>query len=134
LSAGQTRYILSSSEQIALPRGGNEPELAKDFLRFMYTRESIARFGELAGGNIAVTDAPDLIAPYIDPQVANMLRAYELGSFMLFGWSATPDGFARMPNDEVFGNNMSPLMTGAITPAQYIAIQEEVAAEIRAAR
>jgi N-acetylglucosamine transport system substrate-binding protein len=134
LTAGTTRYVMSSSEQIALPVGGREPELAEAFLRFLYTRESVAKFAQLAGGNVAIIDAPDIIAPYIDPHVANMLRAYELGSFMLFGWAAVPEGVPLMPNDEVFAHNMSPLMTGAITPDQYIARQEEVAAEIRAAR
>ena len=134
LEAGQTRFIMSSSEQIALPIGGNEPELAEEFLRFMYTSESIVQFARLAGGNIAITGAPELIADYIDPDVANMLRAYELGSFMIFGWSATPDGFPLLPVDEVFANNMSPLMTGAMTYAEYIERQEEVAAMVREAR
>jgi len=134
LEAGQTRFVMSSSEQIALPSGGNEPELAEEFLRFLYTRESIANFAQLAGGNVAVIDAPDIIAPYIDPDVANMLRAYELGSFMLFGWSATPDGFPLQPGDEVFNNNMSPLMTGAMSVDDYIARQEAIAAQIRDAR
>jgi len=134
LEAGQTRYVMSSSEQIALPIGGKEPELAEAFLRFLYTEESIAKFAQLAGGNVAVTGAPGIIAPYIDTDVANMLRAYELGSFMLFGWAATPEGFPVRPVDEVFNNNMSPLMTGAMTPDQYIARQEEVAAMVREAR
>jgi N-acetylglucosamine transport system substrate-binding protein len=131
LTAGQTRFIMSSSEQIALPIGGNEPELAEEFLRFMYTRESIARFAQLAGGNVAIIDAPDIIAPYIDAEVANMLRAYELGSFMLFGWAAVPEGFPIRPGAEVFADNMSPLMTGAMSVDDYIMRQEEVAAMIR---
>jgi N-acetylglucosamine transport system substrate-binding protein len=134
LEEGQTRFIMSSSEQIALPYGGNEPELAKEFLRFMYTEESIARFARLAGGNIAILGAPEIIAPYIDPDVANMLRGFELGNFMLFGWTATPEGFPVRPVDEVFANNMSPLMTGVMSPDEYIARQEEVAAMIREAR
>ena len=134
LERGQTRFLMSSSEQIALPIGGNEPELAYEFLRFMYTQESIMQFGRLAGGNVAVLGANELIAPFIDPDVANMLGAYELGSFMIFAFSATPDGFPTLPIDEVFANNMSPLMTGAISYADYIARQEEVAAMVRAAR
>jgi N-acetylglucosamine transport system substrate-binding protein len=134
LAAGSTRYVMSSSEQIAIPTGAQEPELAKEFLRFLYTRETVANFAQLAGGNVAIIDAPDIIAPYIDPNVANMLRAYDLGSFMLFGWSAVPEGLGIVPNDEVFNNNMSPLMTGAMTVNQYIEHQEEVAAMVRAAR
>lgn len=134
LEAGQPRFIMSSSEQIALPEGSPEPELGKEFLRFLYTQESTKQFARLGGGNMAIIDSPDLIAPYICIDVANMLRAYELGSFMIFGWSATPEGFPTLPNDEVFGNNMSPLMTGAMTPAQYIDRQEEVSALIREER
>ena len=134
LTAGSTRFVMSSSEQIAIPAGGQEPELAKEFLRFMYTRESVAQFARLAGGNIAIIDAPDIIAPYIDPNVANMLRAFDLGSFMLFGWGAVPEGLPVIPVDEVFAHNMSPLMLGTMTPDDYIARQEEVAAIIRDAR
>lgn len=131
LERGQPRFVMSSAEQIALPSDGNEPELALEFLRFLYTRESIAQFARLAGGNVAVTDAPDIIAPYIDPNVANMLRAYELGSFMLFGWSTVPEGLPALPSDEVFAYNMTPLMTGAMSVDDYINRQEEVAAMVR---
>ncbi|MCL2587755.1 MAG: extracellular solute-binding protein, partial [Firmicutes bacterium] len=134
MAAGQTRYVMSSSEQMAIPRAAREPELAKEFLRFMYTNESIARFAQLAGGNIAVIDAPSIIAPYIDPNVANMLRAYELGSFMLHGWGAVPEGVEVVPVQEVFTHNMSPLMTGVMSVQEYIDRQEEVAAIVRDAQ
>jgi len=134
VNAGATRYVMSSSEQIAIPKAAKEPELAKEFLRFLYTEESIAQFARLAGGNVAVTTAPEIIAPYIDPNVANMLRAFELGSFMLFGWSAVPEGFPIRPGAEVFADNMSPLMTGVKSIDDYINRQEEVAAMVRNAR
>ena len=134
LSAGQTRYIMSSSEQIALPAGGNAPDLADLFLQFLYTEESIAQFGRMAGGNVAVMGAPEIIAPYLEPGVANMLRAYELGSFMLFGWGVVPEGLPALPVDEVFANNMSPLMLGTISVDEYIERQEAVAALVREAR
>jgi len=134
LSAGQTRFVMSSSEQIALPEGSNEPELGEAFLRFLYTEETIAQFARLAGGNVAMLGAPDIIAPYIDPDVANMLRAYELGSFMLFGFSTVPEGLPTLPNDEVFGNNMSPLMLGTMSVDDYIAAQEALAAMVREIR
>ena len=134
LSAGQTRFVMSSSEQIALPTDSPEPELGEAFLRFLYTEETIAQFARLAGGNVAMLGAPEIIAPYIDPDVAHMLRAYELGSFMLFGWSAVPEELPTLPNDEVFGNNMSPLMLGTISVDEYIERQEAVAAAVREAR
>jgi len=134
LSAGQTRFVMSSSEQIALPEGSNEPELGEAFLLFLYTEETIAQFARLAGGNVAMLGAPDIIAPYIDPDVANMLRAYELGSFMLFGFSTVPEGLPTLPNDEVFGNNMSQLMLGTMSVDEYIEAQEALAAMVREIR
>jgi len=134
VNPGVTRYVMSASEQIAIPKAAKEPELAKEFLRFLYTDESVAAFAQFSGGSIAVIDAPGIIAPYIDPDVANMLRAFELGSFMLFGWSAVPEGFPIRPGAEVFSDNMSPLMTGVMSVDDYINRQEEVAGMIRDAR
>jgi len=134
VNAGATRYVMSASEQIAIPKAAKEPGLAEELLKFLYTRDSVAKFAELAGGNIAVINAPEIIAPYIDPDVANMLRAFEMGSFMLFGWSAVPEGFPIVPVAEVFTDNMSPLMTGVMSVDDYIARQEEVASMVRDAR
>jgi len=131
LSAGQTRYLLSSSGQVALPAGGEQPELAEEFLRFLYTDETAAQFGRLAGGTMAVVGVADIVAPYIDPDVANMLRAYDLGSFMLFGWSTVPEDLPASPGDEVFNNNMSPLMLGTMSVDEYIERQEAIAAAVR---
>ena len=50
---GDDRYILASYEQFSIPAHAENIELAKEFIRFLYTDESVKLFGEKVGGVFA---------------------------------------------------------------------------------
>lgn len=50
LDDGETRYVMSSVEQFEIPANAKNPELAKEFLRFLYTEDSVKLFAEKANG------------------------------------------------------------------------------------
>ena len=134
LRRGQDHYVLSSYEQMGIPRQARNQELAKQFLRFIYTRQSILTFARLANGTLAVTDAREIARNELSSGVYGMFRAYETGRFMLMPFETLPAGARVNVGGVVFDDNMGPLITGSITPDEYIRRVEDAFAEIRAAR
>jgi N-acetylglucosamine transport system substrate-binding protein len=132
LRSGQDRYVLSSSEQHQIPKQAKNPQLAKDFLRFLYTRDSIISFARNSNGTIAVSDAKDIARSYLTPGVYGMFTAYDTGKFMLMSFAARPAGSRVDVGKVVFDDTMGPLMTGRLTPEAYCRNVESAFAEIRA--
>jgi len=131
MQAGSPRYVLSSFEQLSIPANAENPELALEFLRFMYTEETVRAFAAAADGAMAVAGAREIAANELSPSVLNMMRAYDEGIFMLMSFAPIPEGLPIHVPEEVFGVRMTPLMTGQLTADGYIAEMEELFAEIR---
>jgi len=134
LLPGGTRFVPGFSGRHAIARYGANPDLALEFLRFLYTRESIEAFARLAGGLKATTDAAHLAEPYLDPNVANMMYVFTNAEFIEFNWAPVPEAAGVIPRDEAFAHTMTPFMLGILSIDDYIARQEEAARLIRAAR
>jgi len=131
LETGQPRYVLSSFEQLSIPADAPNTELALEFLRFFYTDETIASFAQHADGSLAILGAREIAANDLSPSVLNMLRAYDEGTFMLMSFAPIPPGLPISMPDEIFDARMTPLMTGEMSPDDYIQEMEDLSAQIR---
>lgn len=132
LKSGNDRYVLSSYEQLVIPKQAKNPELAKEFLRFIYTEDSIISFAKNANGTIAVTDAKDIAQNDLSSGVYGMFSAYETGKFMLMNFATLPTDCKVNVSATVFDDNMGPLVTGTLSPDDYCQKIEDAFAEIRA--
>ncbi|MCL2171391.1 MAG: extracellular solute-binding protein [Defluviitaleaceae bacterium] len=129
---GEPRFMVGfSGGQYVIPKGGANTELAFEFLRFLYTRESVAAFARLAQGTKAVFDAAEIAENYLDINIVNMLRIFEYGEFIQFNWAPIPEGVNVLPNDHVFGHTMTPLMLGHLRIENYIARLEDMSRQVR---
>lgn len=124
LKEGDQAYIMTSVEQFSIPANAKNPEMAKEFLRFLYTEESVKLLAEKSNGIYALKDATEMVKDLVTPGVYNMNSVYESGKSMVFGWSAMPEGCKVTPNDDVF-NVMSDLMTGKMTAQDWSDIMEK---------
>ena len=118
LNAGDQRYVMTSVEQFSIPAGAKNPELAKEFLRFLYTEESVKLFAEKAGGIYALKNATEWSKDYVTEGVYSMNDVYNMGDSMVFGFAALPEGSKVTPRDEVF-QSVADVMNGAMTPEQW---------------
>ncbi|MCL2557635.1 MAG: extracellular solute-binding protein, partial [Treponema sp.] len=132
ISPGQPRFVLSSAEQFTIPAAARNPEMALEFLRFLYTDESIRAFAREADGSVALLGARDIARNQLSPSVYNMLRAYDEGHFMLMSFAPIPPGLPISMGVEVFNNRITPLMTGEVSVDEYIQSMEALNAQIRA--
>jgi N-acetylglucosamine transport system substrate-binding protein len=131
LRAGQDSYVLSSMGQLSIPRAARNPELAKEFLLSVYSRNSVVSLARNANNTIAVKDALSIAGSNLSSGVAGMFTAYDRGKFMLFAFDAPPANTRVNTGAVVFDDNMGPLVTGRITPAEYIRRVEAAFAEMR---
>ena len=118
LDDGETRYVMSSVEQFEIPANAKNPELAKEFLRFLYTEESVKLFAEKANGIYALKKANEMVKGIVTDGVYNMNDIYQEGTFMVFGWDAMPDTSKVVIADSVF-NVASDVMNGDMTAEQW---------------
>ena len=65
LKEGDQHYVMTSVEQFSIPANAKNPELAKEFLRFLYTEDSVKLFAEKAGGIYALKNATEWSKDYV---------------------------------------------------------------------
>jgi len=117
---GDKRYILTSYEQFSIPLRAKNPELAKEFLKFLYTDQSVKLFAEKSNGVFALKDAKELSKPYLTPGVYEMFSAYDGATTILQDWKAIPKGSKIDIKTELFRNTMTPIMAGKMTTDQWM--------------
>lgn len=126
------RYILSSYEQFSIPLRAKNPELAKEFLKFLYTDESVKLFAQKSNGAFALKGAQELSKPYLTPGVYEMFSAYEGATTIFQDWKALPKGSKIDIKNVLFRQSMTPIMTGKMTTEQWMERAEHVFAQIQA--
>lgn len=131
MEAGDTRYVMTSVEQFSIPAQAKNPELAKEFLRFLYTDDSVKLFAEEANGIYALKTANELVKGIVSDGVYNMNLVYDEGVSMVVGFDAVPSGSRIVVSDEVF-NPLTDVMNGSMTAQQWADSVEAAFAEIRA--
>lgn len=89
-----------------------------EFLRFLYTEDSVKLFAEKSGGIYAAEGRDRMGKEYLTSGVYNMNAVYEHGKSMVFGFAALPEGTKVSVSDMVF-NPLSDVMNGTMTPEQW---------------
>lgn len=118
LKEGDQAYVMTSVEQFSIPANAKNPELAKEFLRFLYTEDSVKLFAEKANGIYALKDATELSKELVSDGIYNMNAIYEHGISMVFGFAALPEGCKVVPRDKVF-KALSDVMSGKMSAEEW---------------
>ena len=118
LEADDESFVMTSVEQFSIPAKAQNPEMAKEFLRFLYTDESVKLFAENSNGIYALKDATELSKGIVSDGVYNMNSVYENGTSMVFGFAALPEGSKVVPHDKVF-KVMTDIMNGDLSAEDW---------------
>lgn len=131
LTEGGPRFIQINYEQMMVPRDSKNPELAKEFLRFLYSDRSVRLFAEKSNGVLAVNDAREMAKSIISPFVYNLygiLEEKDVTAFPVSFDSAT--GTAEI-YDKIFNGCVIPLLEGEIDAQEGARRLEQFFAEMR---
>ncbi|WP_158630171.1 carbohydrate ABC transporter substrate-binding protein [Cohnella sp. AR92] len=129
---GDERYILSSYEQFAIPLKAKNPELAKEFLKFLYTEESVILFAKKSNGTFALKGAQELSRNYLTPGVYEMFSAYEGATAITQEWNIIPKQSKEDMRNQLFKKAITPIMTGKMTTEEWMNQVENAFADIQA--
>ncbi|WP_053375000.1 carbohydrate ABC transporter substrate-binding protein [Paenibacillus sp. FJAT-27812] len=129
---GDERYILSSYEQFSIPLKAKNAELAKEFLKFLYTEESIRLFAEKSNGTFALKGAQELLRNYLTPGVYEMSSAYEGTTAITQEWEVIPKFSKENIRNQLFKSAITPVMTGKMTTEEWMNQVEHAFIEIQA--
>ena len=133
LKDGDTHYVMTSVEQFSIPAAAKNPELAKEFLRFLYTEDSVKSFAAKANGVYALKKATEWSKGIVTDGVYNMNEIYDSATSMVYGWDAMPEGSKVDISASVF-NVISDVMNGTMTAQQWADGVEAAFAEIAASK
>jgi len=123
---------LSNVEQMVIPAKAKNPELAKAFLRFLYTEESVQLNAEKAKGVLAVVGAPDLVKEHISETTYNIYKAVDSGMATINGgFGPVAKGSKYNPSDEVY-KPISSIMSKQLSLEEYSANLTKIYTDIRA--
>ncbi|MFS0725478.1 carbohydrate ABC transporter substrate-binding protein [Paenibacillus sp. 1P07SE] len=116
---GKEVMALSNVEQMVIPAKAQNPELAKAFLQFLYTEESVLLNAEKAKGVMAVVGAPDLVQEHISETTYNIYKAVDSGMVTINGaFGPVAKGSKYNPSDEVY-KPISSIMSNQMSLDEY---------------
>jgi len=128
---GDPVVALVGIEQMYIPVKAKNPELAKEFLKFVYTDEGIRLNGEKAKAVLAVKGAVEIVKDYITPSAYNCFKAVESGMQPVVG-SFKPVASSSKINisDEVY-KPFSSIMNRQMTVEEYAEKMEQIYKQVR---
>ena len=132
LTADQTRKVVVAMETMSIPAAAKNPELAKQFLRFLYTDKSEELFAEKANGVAATKNASELAKPYISEAMYNFYAIFSMDgvSTIVPGFAARAQGSKVDIGGEIY-NPAADVVNGAMTADEWAQAIEDAFAQVR---
>ena len=132
-NADDVHYVFDSCEQFSIPAAAKNPELAKEFLRFLYSDESVSAFAEASGALYATKSAREVAKDKLSTAIYNMYGIYEEAnaSSLIMSFAAVPADCKINPKDEIF-NPITSVMNDEMTVEEWAQNLEAAFAQVRA--
>jgi len=118
-SADKPAMAMTNVEQMVIPAKAKNPELAKEFLKYLYTDNSVKLNAEKSKAVLAVKGAADIAKEYISESMYNVYKAVDEGIVTVNGaFQSVAKGSKYNPSDEVF-KPISSIMNKQMTVEEY---------------
>lgn len=133
LESGDTRYVGTNVGNFSIPAGAENPALAKAFLRFLYTEDSVKLFAETANSSLAVKGAAETAKDVLSEDVYAMYKIYDEPNVkvLMAPTFNVPKGCKVNVTDEIF-NPISDVMNGSMSVEEWAQNVEKAFAQVRA--
>ena len=133
LSADQERKVVVAMETMSIPAAAENPELAKKFLRFLYTDKSVELFAEKANGVAATKNGSELAKPYVSSAVYNFYSVLSMDgvSSIVPGFATRAQGSKVDVESEIY-DPVADVVNGSMTAEEWAQAIEDAFAQARA--
>lgn len=119
LNADADKYVVTSMDEMYIPKAAKNKELAKKFLAFLYTDEAIKIQAEKAKSVPPLKGVVDVIKPYVDEATGASYTLFDKGYKPLISNFAAVDNMTLNPRKEFFGI-VGQVITGSKTTEEAI--------------
>jgi N-acetylglucosamine transport system substrate-binding protein len=131
-SEGDTRYALTGFQFIFIPKQAKNPELAKEFLRYLYSEKGARIMAEKASQVAPIQGIVDAFQDILSPTVYNFAKVYDHGATTLIAdWKPLPAGSKLNYQREIYENSMTDVMNGQLTAIEWAEKLEKVTKQLR---
>lgn len=129
LSEGDDMYLMSSVEEVYIPKDAANLDAAKDFLKFLYSDTAIKLNAEKTGGIPPVAGATELTKTVLDPIVLSTFQAFDNGYKPYIGGFATVD--SEIIPKKTFYGHVNSIVDKKETVEEWIAACEKLSDDVR---
>lgn len=129
LKEGEQPSISATVNSLAIPKDAKNPELAIEFLRFVYSEESIKLMADKADAVIAVKQGLDIASEYLSDDIKSIYEIYDVATPFSASWGVKPSGCNVAINNYVY-NVISDVLTEKVSVEEWVAGVEEALTEI----
>jgi N-acetylglucosamine transport system substrate-binding protein len=133
LTASDKQYSFTSIETIYIPATAKNPELAKEFLKFLFTKDSQKLAASTVKAVMPIKGSVELNKSTLPETTLGYYSMFDQGVLPLVStWASLPAGSKINMNDEVFNKPMTKVMNGQMTVDQWMDDVEKAMAQCRA--
>ena len=129
MEAGQQPSVSATVNSLAIPKDAKNPELAIEFLRFIYSEESIKLMAEKADAVVAVKQGLDIASEYLSDDLKSIYEVYDMATPFSASWGVKPEGCNVSINSCVYGV-LSDVFTEKVSVEEWVDGVEEALTEI----
>lgn len=92
LKEGQQPSISATVNSLAIPKDAKNPDLAIEFLRFIYSEESIKLMADKADAVVAVKQGLGIAGDYLSDDLKSIYEIYDVATPFSASWGVKPAG------------------------------------------
>lgn len=131
LSDTDDTYAQAFMNMLWVPRAGNNPELAAEFIRNLYTKEAQLIGAEKAKGLFPIKGSLDHCRPVMAESLQGMYEMFANAKPLFVNFKPLPAGSKVNIAQELYENNLTHVMTGEKTVDEWMENVEKAFAEAR---
>lgn len=119
LKEGQLPYISATANSLAIPENAQNPELAMEFIRFLYSDESVRLLAEKSDNVMALRQGYDLASEYLSEDMKNIYEIYDNANFFSVSWEVMPSGCNIAISNYMY-SVVADVLTGKMSVEEWI--------------
>lgn len=127
----EKKYITANYGQACIPLVAKNPDVAKEFLRFLYTDEAVALYAEGANSVLAVKEGREISREFISEDLYNMFSVFSEATPILNDFAVPPVTSVMTVKDTLYTDGATKLFSGQITAVEWAQNMERLFAQIR---
>ncbi|GIP39820.1 carbohydrate ABC transporter, N-acetylglucosamine/diacetylchitobiose-binding protein [Paenibacillus sp. J31TS4] len=127
---GEQKYTMTGFESMYIPKKSKNPDLAKEFIKYMYKEDNVKLNSEKSTGIVAVKNGAEYAKEFVPKSVYDSVKIFDQGVKPLnFQWKVTPKTEVKI-QEEVF-QPISSVMNKNMTVDQWVERVEKAFGKLR---